>query len=184
MGTGAETATGDDDTGTTTLVVMGVSGSGKTTIARGVAEALGWSYLEGDDFHPGRNVEKMASGVPLDDEDRWPWLRAIGAAIGTAEGAGENLVLTCSALKRAYRDLLGEGHPSVRFCRLDVSPEVLRDRLDARRGHYMPASLLDSQLATLEPLAPDEPGLTVRADGAPAEVLTDVLAAIPPQERT
>jgi gluconokinase len=120
----------------------------------------------------------MASGVPLDDDDRWPWLRAIAAVIGEAEAAGETLVITCSALRRAYRDLLRDGHPSVRFCLLDVSPDVLRRRLGSRRGHYMPASLLDSQLATLEPPAPDEPGVTVCADGEPDEALAAVLAAV------
>jgi gluconokinase len=160
---------------TQTLVVMGVSGSGKTTVARGVAARRGWTYLEGDDFHPRANVTKMASGRPLDDEDRWPWLRAVAERIGTAEVSGEDLVVTCSALKRTYRDLLRDGHPSVRFCLLDVSPDELRRRLHTRRGHYMPASLLDSQLATLEPLGPDERGVTVPADEDPDRVLRDVL---------
>jgi gluconokinase len=154
---------------------MGVSGSGKTTVARGVAERRGWTYLEGDDFHPAANVAKMASGTPLDDEDRWPWLRTVADRIGAAEAAGEDLVVTCSALKRSYRDLLRDGHPSVRFCLLDVSPDELRQRLAARRGHYMPASLLDSQLATLEPLAPDEPGVMIPADADPEGVLQAIL---------
>jgi gluconokinase len=164
--------------GTTTLVVMGVSGSGKSTVARGVAEALGWSYAEGDDFHPPANVEKMAGGQPLEDADRWPWLLSIAESIGEAEAEGRDHVVTCSALKRSYRDLLSVGHPSVRFCLLDVSRDELRGRLAERRGHYMPASLLDSQLATLEPLAPDEPGITVPADRDPDRVLTAVLDAI------
>jgi gluconokinase len=168
----------------TTLVVMGVSGSGKTTVATGVAGALGWAYAEGDDFHPRENVAKMAAGHPLDDEDRWPWLRAIAASIGAAEEAGQSQVVTCSALKRSYRDLLRDGHPSVRFCLLDVSPDVLRRRLESRRGHYMPASLLDSQLTTLEPLAPDEPGITVPADTDPDGVRTAVLEAIRPREES
>jgi gluconokinase len=161
----------------TTLVVMGVSGSGKSTVARGIAEQRGWTYLEGDDFHPAANVTKMASGRPLADEDRWPWLRSVADRIGAAEAAGEDLVVTCSALKRSYRDLLRDGHPSVRFCLLDVSPDELRRRLGARRGHYMPASLLDSQLETLEALGPDEPGLTLSADTDPGGLLTAVLDA-------
>ena len=169
---------------TTTLVVMGVSGSGKSTVARAVAQSLGWPYAEGDEFHPAANVAKMAAGTPLDDEDRWPWLRSIAAFIGAAERNGENLVLTCSALKRAYRELLSGGHPSVRFCLLDVPPDELGRRLATRRGHYMPASLLDSQLAALEPLGPDEPGLTAGAGGDPDDVLAAVLAALRAQERT
>jgi gluconokinase len=173
---------GGDRTGPATLVVMGVSGSGKTTVARGVADALGWAYAEGDEFHPRENVAKMAAGRPLDDEDRWPWLRSIAAAVGAAEAAGQSTVVTCSALKRSYRDLLRDGHPSMRFCLLDVSPEELRRRLESRRGHYMPASLLDSQLATLEPLGADEPGLTVPADSDPDGVLAAVLDAVHPGE--
>ncbi|HEV7754675.1 MAG TPA: gluconokinase [Mycobacteriales bacterium] len=169
---------GDDPAEPTTLVVMGVSGSGKTTVARGVADALGWAYAEGDEFHPRENVAKMAAGQPLDDADRWPWLRAIADSIGAAEEVRENQVVTCSALKRSYRDLLRDGHPSVRFCLLDVSPAELRRRLESRRGHYMPASLLDSQLATLEPLGADEPGITVPADTDPDGVRAAVLDAL------
>jgi gluconokinase len=166
----------------TTLVVMGVSGSGKTTVAQGVADSLGWAYAEGDDFHPRENVAKMAAGQPLDDEDRWPWLRAIADSIGASEQAGQNQVVTCSALKRSYRDLLRRGHPSVRFCLLDVSPDELRRRLEFRRGHYMPASLLGSQLATLEPLEADEPGITVPADTDPEGVRAAVLDALGTRE--
>jgi gluconokinase len=169
---------------TTTLVLMGVSGSGKTTIARAVAQTLGWPYAEGDEFHPRENVAKMAAGTPLEDEDRWPWLRTIAESIGRAEAVGEDLVLTCSALKRSYRDLLTDGHPSVRFCLLDVPADVLRERLERRRGHYMPAALLDSQLTTLEPLGPDEPGITVRGDGDPDDVLRAVLDALDAETRT
>lgn len=163
-------------TGTTTLVIMGVSGSGKTTIARALVERLGWTFAEGDDFHPPANVEKMRAGHPLDDEDRWPWLRSVAAWIGEQEAAGENVILTSSALKRAYRDLLREGHPSVLFVHVDVPADVLRKRLVSRTGHYMPASLLDSQLAILEPLQPDEPGFPVPADEPPDEVADRVVA--------
>jgi gluconokinase len=156
--------------GPTTLVIMGVSGSGKSTVAKQLAERLGWPMAEGDDFHPRANVEKMRSGHPLDDEDRWPWLRSIADWIGRHEAAGQSAVVTCSALKRAYRDLLGAGHPSVRFVYLDVPRDVLEERLGGRQGHYMPASLLDSQLGTLEPLGADEPGFALRSDGRPDEV--------------
>jgi gluconokinase len=163
---------------TTTLVVMGVSGSGKTTVGRRVATALGWTFAEGDDAHPPANVAKMASGQPLTDEDREPWLRALAAWIGAREAGGENAVLTCSALKRAYRDLLREGHPSVRFVHVTVDVETLRRRLATRTGHYMPASLLDSQVLTLEPLVPDEPGLVVPGDALPEEVVAAVITAL------
>lgn len=161
---------------TVTLVVMGVSGSGKTTVATGVAQRLGWVFAEGDAFHPPANVEKMRAGQPLTDDDRRPWLLALADWIGAREAAYENAVLTCSALKRSYRDVLSHGHPSVRFVHVTAKAEVIRHRLERRRGHYMPASLLDSQLATLEPLQPDEPGMTLPGDGAPAEVV-DALAA-------
>jgi gluconokinase len=163
---------------TTSIVVMGVSGSGKTSAARELTRQLGWEYIEGDDLHPEANVAKMAAGSPLDDEDRWPWLRRIAEVIGEREAAGTSLVLTCSALKRSYRDLLRDGHPSVWFAHMQVSQQVLADRLAQRRGHYMPPSLLDSQLATLEPLAEDEPGDVIAGDGpldqSIAELLSDL----------
>jgi gluconokinase len=163
---------------TTTLVVMGVSGSGKTTVARGVAERLGWVFAEGDAFHPAANVDKMAAGQPLTDDDRWPWLRVLADWIGVREEADENAVLTCSALKRSYRDLLRDGHPSVRFVHVTVSRETLAHRLAQRQGHYMPASLLDSQLATLEPLEDDEPGLLLAGDDEPADVVRALLKGL------
>jgi gluconokinase len=163
---------------TTTLVVMGVSGSGKTTVATGLAKRLGWVFAEGDHFHSAANVAKMHAGIPLTDEDRWPWLASLADWIGEREAAGENAVLTCSALKRAYRDLLAHGHPSVRFVHITASAETIRHRLQARRGHYMPASLLDSQLAALEPLQPDEPGLTLSGDGEPDDVIDALVARL------
>ena len=162
----------------TTIVVMGVSGSGKTTVAKALVETLGWEYAEGDDFHPPANVEKMHSGHALTDEDRWPWLRAIADWIGEHERAGRSTVVTCSALRRVYRDLLRDGHPSVFFAHVQVSRGVLEDRLGHRRGHYMPASLLSSQLATLEPLEPDEPGCTLPGDATVEEVRDEVLAVV------
>ena len=165
---------------TTSIVVMGVSGSGKTSAARELTRQLGWTYIEGDDLHPPANVAKMAAGTPLDDEDRWPWLREIAQVIGEHEAAGTSVIVTCSALKRVYRDLLRDGHPSVWFAHVDVDREVLAERLRQRQGHYMPPSLLDSQLATLERLADDEPGAVIDGN-APlvetvAEVLTDLRA--------
>ena len=118
----------------------------------------------------------MAAGTPLDDEDRWPWLRRIAAWIGEQEAAGRDAVLTCSALKRSYRDLLRDGHPSVWFAHMQVSQQVLADRLAQRKGHYMPPSLLDSQLATLEPLADDEPGDVIAGDGPLTEAVTELLS--------
>ncbi|MGI4893535.1 MAG: gluconokinase [Janthinobacterium lividum] len=164
----------------TTLIVMGVSGSGKTTVATQAAERLGWKYSEGDDFHPAANVEKMRSGHPLDDEDRWPWLRDIASWIGDREKLSESVVITCSALKRVYRDLLADGHPSVVFCELVVPAEVLEERMAQRQGHYMPASLLRSQLETLQDLQPGERGFRVRVEGGEDRVLSEVLRELVP----
>ena len=161
---------------TTSIVVMGVSGAGKTSAARELTRQLGWEYIEGDDLHPAANVAKMAAGTPLDDEDRWPWLRRIAEVIGEHEAAGTSVIVTCSALKREYRDLLRNGHPSVWFAHVDVPRELLAQRLAARQGHYMPPSLLDSQLATLERLAADEPGAVIDGDGPLAETVAEVLA--------
>jgi gluconokinase len=160
----------------TALVVMGVSGSGKTTVARALAERLGWPFAEGDDFHPPANVAKMHAGHPLDDDDRWPWLRSIAEWIRGQVDAGRSVVVTCSALKRSYRDLLAAGDPCVWFVHVDVSAATLRARLAHREGHYMPASLLDSQLATLERLQRDEPGTVVPGDAEPAHVVDAILA--------
>jgi gluconokinase len=164
--------------GATSIVVMGVSGSGKSTVAAGLVERLGWEFAEGDDFHPPANVEKMRAGQPLDDDDRWPWLRSLAAWIGDHERAGTSVVVTCSALKRVYRDLLRDGHPSVWFAHVTVDQELLRERMRKRPGHYMPASLLQSQLATLEPLGPDEPGASVSGAGSPGIVIEELLSAL------
>lgn len=160
------------------VIVMGVSGSGKTTVAKGIADAMGWEFAEGDDFHPPANVDKMASGHPLTDEDRWPWLRAIGAWIEEREEEGTSAVVTCSALRRAYRDLLREGRPGVRFCHVEADAQLIAERLEVRKGHYMPPSLLPSQLATLEPLQPDEAGVTVSVAATPEEVVDQALKAL------
>lgn len=163
---------------TVTLVVMGVSGVGKTTVAAGLVRRTGAVFVEGDDLHPARNRELMAAGSPLTDTDRWPWLRRVAGWIGEQEAAGWDAVLTCSALRRIYRDLLRDGHHSVRFVHLLASEELLRDRLTHRRGHYMPATLLDSQLATLEPLEPDERGIAIPSDGDPETVVDQALVGL------
>jgi len=143
-------------------------------VAQALAESTGWPMAEGDDFHPPANVEKMRSGHPLTDSDRRQWLSAIADWIGASEQAGHSSVVTCSALNRSYRDLLRDGHPSVSFCQLEAVTGTLRARLQARKSHYMPASLLDSQLATLQSLEDDEPGGRVDAEGDPASVLEAV----------
>ncbi|WP_324276454.1 gluconokinase [Blastococcus brunescens] len=162
----------------TSVVVMGVSGSGKSTVALGLVERLGWKFAEGDEFHPEANVEKMRSGQPLDDDDRWPWLRTLAAWIGEHEAAGTSVVVTCSALKRSYRDLLRDGHPSVWFAHVTVDAELLRERVENRTGHFMPSSLVESQLATLQPLQEDEPGTSISGAGAPDAVVDEVLSVL------
>jgi len=160
------------------LVVMGVSGSGKTTVAAMLAGRLKVHFLEGDDLHPPANVEKMRGGTPLTDDDRWPWLRAIGAWLDEQIEAGTPSVVTCSALRRAYRDLLREGRPEVSFLHLGAGEDLVADRMSHRVDHYMPVSLLHSQYDTLEPLQPDEPGVSIPVDGTASEVLRRALAAL------
>jgi gluconokinase len=160
------------------LVVMGVSGSGKTTLAEAIARRLGWTFQEGDELHPPANVAKMSRGEPLTDDDRWPWLDAIGTWLDDRVEAGESAVVTCSALRRVYRDRLREGRPGVRFCHVMAPADVIRARVEQRQGHYMPPSLLPSQLATLEPLESDEPGVTVTAEGEPEDVLNEALSRL------
>ena len=154
---------------------MGVAGSGKSTVMQRLAQRLGWRWAEADDFHSAVNVAKMASGHALTDDDRWPWLRTLAAWIGEREAANEDSIITCSALRRAYRDLLRNGHPSVWFVHLVVDREVLAHRLEQPRGHFMPRSLLDSQLETLEDLQPDEPGFAVSGE-LPPDQIADIIA--------
>ncbi len=160
------------------IVVMGVSGSGKTTVARGIAETMHWLFAEGDDFHPPDNVAKMQRGVPLTDADRRPWLELLGAWLSEQASHGRSAVITCSALRRSYRDVLRQGRPQVRFCHVTAAPELIQDRVEHRAGHYMPPSLLPSQIATLEPLQPDEPGVVVDGGGAVDQVLSAALTAL------
>lgn len=133
------------------IIVMGVTGAGKTTVGRELAASLGWRFHDADDFHPAANKAKMHAGIPLTDEDRWPWLGALRAVIEQAIRDGAGAVVTCSALKRAYRAVLSGGLSDVRYVHLTGDPRVLQDRLASRRGHFMNPALLDSQIATLEP---------------------------------
>lgn len=164
---------------TLTIVIMGVTGTGKTTVMEALADRLHWPRAEGDEFHPAANIEKMRAGHPLDDADRWPWLEAIAAWIGERERAGESALVACSALRRAYRDLLRRGHPSVWFVQLVAPRGVLADRVEHRRGHYMPVSLLGSQLDTLEPLQRDEPGIVLSTARPVEELVDEIVDAMP-----
>jgi gluconokinase len=157
---------------------MGVSGSGKTTIATLLAEQLDYTFADGDDFHPVHNVAKMARAEPLTDADREPWLETLAAWIGEQHAAGRSTVLACSALKRRYRDILRAGAPTTAFVHLAVPKEALLERMQRRRGHFMPTALLDSQLKALEPLHADEPGIAVNAAGAPETVVAAVLSRL------
>jgi gluconokinase len=158
------------------VVMMGVSGAGKTTVARRLADELGLDFAEGDDLHPAANVAKMAAGEPLTDADREPWLEAVAAWIDGEIRSGRRGVITCSALKRSYRDLLRR--PQVLFVYLSVPRVELERRLQHRSGHYMPASLLDSQLETLEPPTADENALTITASDAPARNIEQIRARL------
>jgi gluconokinase len=152
------------------VVVMGVSATGKSTVAARLADALGWEFVEGDDLHPPANVAKMASGEALTDEDRAPWLDEVNARAREHGASGRSSVLTCSALKRAYRDRLRDGVPAMFFLHLDGSYEVLEPRMQHRGRHFMPTSLLHSQFETLEPLTEDEVGAVVDVAGTIEEV--------------
>ena len=154
---------------------MGVSGSGKSTVGELLAGRLGVPYADADDLHPQANVDKMAAGHPLDDEDRWPWLAKVGAALTAAEGTG--MVMACSALKRSYRDAILEEEPRTRFVHLHGSRQLLESRMQHRQGHFMPSSLLESQLDILESLQPDEPGIVVEIDQTPEQIV-DAAAAV------
>ncbi|MER7998918.1 gluconokinase [Streptomyces sp. NPDC095613] len=158
------------------VVVMGVAGTGKTTVGPLLAGTLGVPYAEGDEFHSPENVAKMASGVPLEDADRWPWLDSIGE---WAHGrAGRGGVVSCSALKRAYRDRLRAAAPDVLFLHLTGDRELIGRRMAARKGHYMPTALLDSQFATLQDLGEDEAGVAVDVSGTPEEITERAVAAL------
>ena len=164
---------GDDSSETPcALIVMGVSGSGKSTIGEKLAERLGWSFEDGDKFHPASNVAKMSAGQPLTDEDRWPWLQAIANEIDRVCETGGHIVIACSALKRAYRNVLVDGRSDVRIIYLKGTEELIASRLGLRKGHFMPPGLLASQFKTLEPPDPSENSITVPID-APVDAIVD-----------
>jgi gluconokinase len=160
------------------LIVMGVSGSGKSTIADGLAERLGWQSEDGDRFHPASNIAKMSAGHPLTDEDRWPWLQAIANEIDRLCKAGERAVIACSALKRAYRDILVHGRRDVRIVFLDGSQHLIASRLAKRTGHFMPPDLLPSQFRTLERPTPDENPVTVSIDAPVDKIVDDIIGKL------
>ena len=160
------------------VVCMGVAGCGKSTVAKALAEQLNWPFKEGDDLHPPANKEKMSAGVPLDDQDRAPWLARIVEHLTAQAKAGDSTVVTCSALKRSYRDQLRTAFGTVVYVHLDPPRPVLEQRMQNRRGHFMPASLLDSQIDTLEPLQDDELGLICSGTGPLGELIGNLVEAL------
>ena len=156
------------------IVVMGVSGCGKSTVGRLLAEKLDAKFIDGDDLHPEENKAKMAAGISLNDEDRWPWLAKVGQSLAH----GEKVVIACSALKRKYREHILQEASNTVFIHLDGSREVLAERMSARQNHFMPVTLLDSQLATLEPLEFDEPGLKIDIDQPVEKIVESSLGFI------
>ena len=160
------------------VIVAGVAGSGKTTVGMQLARRLGWRFADADSFHPAANVAKMRAGIPLTDEDRVPWLRALTGWMDGLIAAGQSGVVTCSALKRRYRDQLLAGRPAATMVFLEVSKDVLVRRLLHRPGHFFPEKLLDSQLAAVEPPAPDERVLTLPVDGDPAQLVAEIVTRL------
>lgn len=160
------------------IIVMGVSGSGKTTIGAMLAARLRWQFEEGDNLHSAANIAKMSRGIPLTDDDRWPWLDAIAAVVTGWITAGQSGVVACSALKRAYRRVLMDDHPAVRLIYLKGTRELIRQRLAARHGHFMPVDLLDSQFDTLEEPGPEERPLIVSIDQRPEDIVAKIVSAI------
>jgi gluconokinase len=160
------------------IVVMGVAGSGKTTIASGLAKRLEVAFIEGDALHPHSNVEKMAGGIPLTDEDRWPWLRAIGTTMESERREGHGVVVSCSALKHIYRDCIRSMvHGPVRFILLNGPRDLIALRMAGRKGHFMPPALLESQFATLEPPGADEDAVTLDITGTVEQLIDQAYAA-------
>ena len=160
------------------IVLMGVSGCGKTTVGRALAERLGWDYIEGDDWHPPENVEKMRSGNPLADDDRWPWLERLSRELARRQRIGESVILSCSALRRDYRQRLAVADVDPLFVHLSAPCDLIVQRLESRKGHYMPSTLLESQLETLEPPGPGERCLTVSAVNRAEEIVDRLLQDI------
>jgi gluconokinase len=165
----------------THLVVMGVAGSGKSTIAAALSQQLGWACAEADEFHPQSNIDKMSQGIPLQDGDRWPWLQEIRNWMTAQAQAGQSTVLTCSALKQSYRALLSEAEGRVLFLHLHGEADLIGQRMQGREGHFMPPTLLPSQLATLEPLSPEElvaGSLRLDISKSPEELVKTIIAAL------
>lgn len=162
---------------------MGVSGCGKSTIAHLLANELGWPMLEGDEFHSLANIAKMRSGIPLTDADRQPWLDAIAARLAEWHGAGTSAIVTCSALKKRYRARLTADCPEARFIYLKGTPELIRERLVKRLGHFMPVNLLDSQFAALEEPGVEEKAIAISAAPVPAEIVSEIVKLIPQLDR-
>jgi len=160
------------------LIVMGVSGSGKSTVAERLAKRLGWRYEDGDWFHPPSNVAKMSAGQPLTDEDRWPWLRAIADEIDRVCEAGQHVVIACSALKRAYREVLIHGRTDARIVYLNGTQDLIASRISARKDHFMPPELLASQFKTLEPPDASEHPVIVSIDVSVDAIVDDVIRQI------
>ncbi|MHC6594031.1 gluconokinase [Arthrobacter sp. C152] len=160
------------------VVIMGVSGSGKSTVGALLGRRMGSRFVDGDDLHPAQNKEKMGAGIPLDDDDRWPWLGAIGRTLASSQKAGSGVIVACSALKRRYRDLLREHAPEVLFLHLEGSAETLAARMAGRNHEFMPVTLLASQLEALEPLEADEAHVLLDVRKSPAELVEDAVAAM------
>lgn len=160
------------------IVVMGVSGCGKSTVGALIANRLAIPFVDADSLHPLANIEKMAAGTPLTDDDRRPWLARVGEVLADAGRTGDGVVVACSALRRSYRDAISAVEPRVLFVHLSGTKEVLASRLQGRSGHFMPGSLLDSQLATLEPLQPDERGVVIDIDAPVADIVASAVAGI------
>lgn len=157
------------------IVVMGVTGAGKSTVGALLAQKLDRPLIEGDSLHPPANIEKMSHGTPLNDDDRRPWLRAIAVRIGQARQTGQPIIVTCSALKRGYREILTDGHDDVGFVYLQGARELIAQRLAARTGHFMPPGLLDSQFSALEEPAEDEPSIVIAIDAAPDDIVSSII---------
>jgi carbohydrate kinase (thermoresistant glucokinase family) len=167
----------------TRWVIMGVSGCGKSTIGQALAAQHGVAFVEGDEYHPPANVAKMSAGLALDDHDRAGWLLALQAELRAAAEQGVGLVVSCSSLKRRYRDVLRAGDPTLRFAHLDGTRELIAARMRARLEHYMPASLLDSQFRDLEPLQTDEAGITLAITPVPQDLVRLIVASEPRSSR-
>ena len=168
----------DQTSGFCALIVMGVSGSGKSTIADALRRRLGWVVEDADQFHPESNVKKMSAGTPLTDDDRWPWLHAIAAEIARKRASGTSVIIACSALKRVYRDILVQGHNDTRIVYLRGRKELIAARLNARKNHFMPPGLLDSQFKTLEEPTADEYPLVVDIDATVDDIAERIVALL------